>query len=73
MTNIDNIWERLAKNPDYEKGEIGYLEVNKKVFKKIQEEFIHEFEIEDSSIENLEEYFGLKIIISDKDESFRIF
>lgn len=72
MRLIDKIWEELMNNEDYENENLTYLEINKRSFESLTGEFSQEFMVDDPSIDDLEEYFALKISVKNLNESFRL-
>lgn len=72
MRLIDKIWEELMNSEDYENENLTYLEIDKNSFESLTGEFSQEFLINDPSIDDLEEYFALKISVKNLNEGFRL-
>lgn len=72
MRLIDKIWDQLLSDSGYENENLTYIELPKNSFEALSREFSQEFQIDDPSIEDIEEYFALKITVKESDESFRL-
>jgi len=42
------------------------MEIDSSNFEKLKEEFLHEFELDEVEVSDLELYFNLKLVLSDK-------
>lgn len=66
MRLLNTIWDKLLSDSRYESKKLTYMEIDSSNFEKLKEEFLHEFELDEVEVSDLELYFNLKLVLSDK-------
>lgn len=66
MRLLNTIWDKLLSDSRYESKKLTYMEIDSSNFEKLKEEFLHEFELDEVDVSDLELYFNLKLVLSEK-------